>query len=85
VHKYFASPSRDTGADLISISSLTSAILRQLFAFIGRAQNGSPPCEGFIQTQADFKEELYYQIFTEKTDSGYIEIGFNIDAPADEL
>lgn len=80
VHTFVADPSRNDGADMIALSNLTSAVIRKLYGFIDDAQGGSPPCDGYNFTEPNYVEDLYYQFFSDNTNTGTIDIAFLVDS-----
>lgn len=80
VHTFVADPERNDGDDMIALSNLTSAVIRKLYGFIDDNQAGDPPCDGYLFTEPNYVEDLYYQFFSEFVNTGTIDISFLVDS-----
>jgi hypothetical protein len=79
VHYRTATIAREDGTDIKTISRYGSAILRQLYRFNDLSTNGNPPCEGFLQTNAEHSKTPYYQQVTDNINTDVIEISFRVE------
>ena len=80
-HVYVTQEQRDDGTDMIALSNMSSAVLRKLYGFIDDFQAGNPPCPGFLFTEGNYVEELYYQYFDENINTFTIDISYLVDTP----
>jgi hypothetical protein len=80
VHYRTATEAREDGTDIKTISRYGSAILRQLYRFNDLSANGAPPCDGFLQTNAEHSKTPYYQQVSENINTDVIEISFRVEA-----
>lgn len=85
VHEYKSTVARVTGADMKSISLLSSAVLRQMYRLTDHAAGDNPPCPGFLMTLPDYSVEPAYEIISEHINTEIIDVYFRVDNEDTEL
>lgn len=80
IHTFVADPERNDGTDMIALSNLTSAVIRKMYKFVDDAQASNPPCDGYLFTEPNYVEDLYYQFLSDNTNTGTIDISFLVDS-----
>lgn len=84
-HHRTATADRNTGTDMKTIARYGSAILRQIFRFNDNAQNGNPPCDGFVMVEPEYNSTPAYEQFSENVNSEIMQISIRADSEDTEL